>query len=156
MPFWFRRRRLGLLWSEGSESYQKEVRELWYPTHDDAICSVFFRFCFNNFLYLIVSKDFFTITFLLRARSAIDLRAILPERVFGRVSTPLTRRNAATGPTNSRTSWTASLLISSSDFVFARRGRSGCYIHYKHVTSGPRPNRSNHDIAKLNTFGCDV
>lgn len=62
-----------------------------------------------------------TATFLSRAKSDMDFRAIFPERVFGSDATQPTRRNAATGPTNSRTSWIASLLISSMDFTFAAR-----------------------------------
>ena len=54
-----------------------------------------------------------------RAKSAIDFRAVLPERVLGNAGTIPTNLKAATGPTNSLTRRTASLLISSSDLLFA-------------------------------------
>jgi len=56
---------------------------------------------------------------LARAKSAIDFRAVLPERVLGNAGTIPTNLKAATGPTNSLTRRTASLLISSSDLLFA-------------------------------------
>lgn len=44
-----------------------------------------------------------TTTDLPRAKSAMDFRAIFPERVLGKASTPQISLNAATGPTSSRT-----------------------------------------------------
>ena len=47
------------------------------------------------------------------AISRIDLRRILPQRVLGSAGTTVTSRNAATGPTSSRTAATSSAASSS-------------------------------------------
>lgn len=62
-----------------------------------------------------------TVTCFPLAKSAIDFRAVLPERVLGKASTELTNLKAATGPTSSLTRRMASLLISSTDFLLAAK-----------------------------------